>query len=409
MRLATASPSGSRERPRLTADPERLRARRAAKRARTRRRRALAAGLIGTVAAGALVLILAGGGNEEPASPEPSPISSGSLEPRLLAGQRLLAGWDGRRPPRGLRRLIRGGGIAGVILFADNAPDRRSARISLRRLQRLPRPPGLELPLLVLVDQEGGRVRRLAGPPADSAERIGARGRGYAFAQGEATGTSLARVGVNVDLAPVLDVARPGSALDREQRSFGSTPDAVIETGVDGFAAGLAAAGVAATAKHFPGIGAIATNTDLAPQRVRLSAAELRAVDEPPFAAFVADGGELVMLALATYPALAERPAALSRRVVGGELRGRLGFEGVTITDALDAAAARSFGSTAAVALAAIRAGNDLLLYPDWREARVVGRLLRRRLRSGRLDREAMEEAGGRVLALRSRLAEPGR
>lgn len=388
-------------------DIERSRSRRrAAQRARIVRRRLLAA-LAATVGVAALLVAVLSGGDEP--SPDGEAAAAAPLDRSLLAGQRLIAGWDGERPPRGLRQLIRSGGLAGVILFADNVPTRRRARATIRLLQELPRPSPVDHPLLVMVDQEGGQASRLSGPPAASASRMGARGRSYAFAQGEATAANLAAVGFNVDLAPVLDIGRPGGAVTQEGRTFGATAEEVVDAGVEGFAAGLAAGGVAATAKHFPGIGSATTNTDVASQRVTLPVERLRDEDERPFAAFIAAGGELVMLSLASYPLLADRPAALSRRIATGELRRRLGFEGVSITDALDATAAREFGSTADVALAAVGAGSDLLLYPDWREARDVGRLLRRRLRSGRIDSTAAQGAADRVLALRAGLAGPAR
>jgi beta-N-acetylhexosaminidase len=359
---------------------------------------------LGAVAVAAVVTL---GGDGQPAPAEPSAVEL--LEPGELAGQRLIAGWKGAAPPAGLRRLIAAGGLAGVVLFEDNARSRGRARRTIGRLQSIRRPPGLEEPLLVMVDQEGGAVRRLPGPPIPSAAEMGARGREYARRRGRATARSLARVGINVDLAPVLDVARPGSAIEREGRAFGGRPVRVVDTGVDGFALGLAAGGpVAATAKHFPGLGAAASNTDLAAQRIPLSAEQLRRGDQKPFAAFAEAGGEIVMLSLATYPALADRPAALSRRVIEGELRGRIGFDGVTTTDALDAAAAAAFGPWPRVALAAVGAGNDLLLYPDWRAARATGDLLSGRLQSGQLQRRPFELAAERVLELRRRLSATG-
>ena len=355
----------------------------------------------------AVAVLVTRGGDEQPAPPEPSAVER--LGPGELAGQRLIAGWRGATPPAELRRLIAAGGLAGVILFEDNLSSPGRARREIERLQSIRRPPGLEAPLLVMVDQEGGAVRRLGGPPIPSAAEMGARGREYATRRGRATARSLARLGFNVDLAPVLDVARPGSAIGRERRAFGGRPDSVIDAGVDGFARGLAAGGpVAATAKHFPGLGAAAANTDLAAQRITLSAEQLRRNDQRPFAAFADAGGELVMLSLATYPAFADRPAALSRQVVEGELRGRIGFDGVTITDALDAAAATGFGPRPRVALAAVEAGDDLLLYPDWRAARATGDLLSGRLQSGQLQREQFELAAERVLGLRGRLAATG-
>ena len=303
--------------------------------------------------------------------------------------------------------MIRRGQVAGVILFEDNVAGEGAATTArkIARLQRLRRPAGLEAPLLVMVDQEGGQVRRLPSAPVPSAEEMGGRGGDYARRQGERTASGLGERGFNVDLAPVLDVARPGSAIEGEQRSFGATAEQVTTVGVDGFTAGLRSTGaVAATAKHFPGLGAARVNTDEAAQRIDLSAEQLRATDEQPFAAFVAAGGELVMLSLATYPALANRPAAFSPKVVEGELRERLGFRGVTITDGLGAAAAAKFGDPARVAAAAEAAGNDLLLYSDWRAARDAHGLFERRLERGELDRERFESAAGRVLELRGRL-----
>ncbi len=294
-----------------------------------------------------------------------------------------------------------------MILFDDNVAGRGATRATIAELQRISRPDGLDDPLIVSVDQEGGQVKRVPGPPAASAAEMGARGPAYARAQGEATGRSLGDLGFNVDLAPVLDVAKPGGAIDGEGRAFGSTPADVIESGVGGFGLGLADAGVAATAKHFPGIGMVATNTDAASQTVSTSKRELRATDEAPFRAFADADGQLVMLSLATYTAFSDRPAAFSRSVATGELRGRLGFEGVSITDGLGAAAAQAFGNDGEIALAATEAGTDLLLYTDWREARSARNLLRDRLAAGELDRGDFEASVARVLELRGALETP--
>jgi beta-N-acetylhexosaminidase len=359
------------------------------------------AAVVAAVVAGSVALS-GGGGDGDPAATAERPAAELRLD--RLAGQRLIAGWDGARVPRGLELLIRQGRVAGVILFEDNVPSPAAAGESIARLQELDRPDGLEMPLLVMVDQEGGQVKRLDGPPAASAAEMGVRGSEYARRQGELTGESLAEAGFNVDLAPVLDVGRPGSAIEGEQRAFGASPADVVAVGVEAFTAGLRSRGIAATAKHFPGLGAAETNTDFASQEIRISKQELRAGDELPFEAFAAAGGELVMLSLATYPAFSDRPAAFSRKVVSGELQGRLGFEGVSITDGLGAAAAQAFGSRGEVALAATEAGNDLLLYTDWRDARDVGRLLTRKLRDGALDREEFERSAARVLDLRTEL-----
>jgi beta-N-acetylhexosaminidase len=359
------------------------------------------------LAIGATAIALALQGGSDDLAREAESVAAGptaALGPTELAGQRLIAGWDGAEPPRGLRRMVREGHVAGVILFDDNVSAAARTRTMLAGLQELAAEAGPRGPLLVMVDQEGGQVQRIAGPPNASAAEIGERGAGYARLQGQETARLLRDYGINVDLAPVLDIGGAGGAIDRERRAFGSDPESVIEVGIAGFTEGLRSGGVAATAKHFPGIGEIRTNTDFASQRVRTPLERLREREMRPFEAFIETGGELIMLSLAIYPDMADRPAGFSRAVVTSELRDRLGFEGVTVTDGLGAAAAQSFGSEGRIALAAVEAGNDLLLYTDWRRARDAGRLLTRRLREGALEEAPFRESVERVLRLRTSL-----
>lgn len=334
--------------------------------------------------------------------PAPNPVSQLPL-PRLV-GMRLIAGFEGATVPEPLRRAIHQGDLAGVVLFRENLPSRAMARALIAEVESIHRPPGLRDPLLVMVDQEGGLVKRLPGPPTASAAQMGAAGAASSRAQGRATADNLSAVGVNVDLAPVLDVARPGGTIASTDRGFGSSAAAVEATAVP-FAAGLQDRGVAATAKHFPGLGAATENTDLAVQRIDLSKRTLRAVDERPYRRFVAADGELVMLSTAIYPAFSPKPAAFARAIATGELRRRIGFNGVSITDALESAAVRDFGGPAAAARAASAAGTDLLLFTDYRAAMTAGRALLGSLRSAPSVRAAFEISASRVLRLRHALA----
>jgi beta-N-acetylhexosaminidase len=329
--------------------------------------------------------------------------SAGDLPLRELAGTRLVAGYDGRNPPRGLRTMIRRGELAGVVLFSENFSGSADARRLIRRLQSIRRPRHLRTPLLVMVDQEGGAIRRLPGPPQPSAQEMGQRGASFSRDQGEATASALAAVGVNVDLAPVLDVARPGSAIGEEMRSFGSSAGTVSAT-AGAFAAGLQAGGIAATGKHFPGFGAARVNTDFGIAKVGLSKSTLRSVDEPPFQDFVAAGGRLVMINSVIYPAFSPRPAVLTPSIATGELRDRIGFQGVSVTDDLQSAALRAFGSPASVGRRAAAAGTDLLLYRHFGGAAQAGAALRRSLASGGLARREFVASAQRVLDLRAAL-----
>jgi beta-N-acetylhexosaminidase len=355
----------------------------------------------GLLAAAVAGLLIAGGGDRG-ITQISSPLA---LNDDQLAGARVITGFPGHQPPPGLRRMVSAGEISGVVLFDGNVGGRQSVRQLTAELQSIPRPAGSP-PLLITVDQEGGLVRRLPGPPKPSARTIGARGESFAQRIGRAAGESLRSMGVNVDLAPVLDLGRPGRAIHNEGRTFARKPGAVARLGV-GFARGLAAGGVAATAKHFPGLGAARINTDNAVQKIRLPAAKLRANDERPYASFAQSGGAMVMLSTAIYPALSKKPAALSRAIATGELRDRLGFAGVSISDSLGTVSARSVGGPARTATAAARAGTDLVLYTSLGDAAKAQHALARSLGDGSLDRTGFEASVNRVLTLRAGAARP--
>jgi len=312
-----------------------------------------------------------------------------------LAGQRVVFAFDGTDIPGNLRLRIQRGEAAGVLLFGANVSSVSQVRSLTRRLQAIHRPPGLNVPLLVMTDQEGGQVKRLPGAPDRAPPQMTSTA--IAHSEGGATARTLLAAGVNVDLAPVVDVARAGSQMEREGRSFGSSTSTVI-TRARAFTAGLQGGGVAATAKHFPGFGAASANTDATAVVIRSSVATLRRIDEPPF---TGARTKLVMVSSAVYPALDDAPALLSRRVVTGELRGHLGFRGVTVTDSLNAG---SLVRESSVLQRAVGAGDDLLLFTTYQSSAHAVERLAKLLHAGRLDRRAAQAAVARILALRSTL-----
>lgn len=378
-------------------------------RVRANRLKALAGGTVlvaGSIFAGMMV---GSASNAEQNGPDAQvAFRAASLVDRLsgheLAGQRVVATFNGTSVPRAIKRGIRNGRLGGIVLFAGNVPSRAAARSVTRRLQSIKRPSGLRrYPLPIMIDQEGGLVKRLSGAPTASAEVMGRRGPGFSGAQGRRTGRNLRNAGINIDLAPVLDVARPGGEIANTDRGFGSTAKRVSATAVP-FARGLQGSGVAATAKHFPGLGSVRLNTDDAVQKVRLSKRALRKVDLAPYRRYVRADGQMVMVGTAIYTAFGGRPAAFERRIVTGELRGRLGFEGVAVTDALETVAGRAFGGSKKVAIAGARAGMDLFLFTRAREADKAGDALAKRLRSGGLKRPEFERSVQRILELRAGL-----
>jgi beta-N-acetylhexosaminidase len=332
-----------------------------------------------------------------------SAASPAALTLPQLVGQHMVFAYDGLAPPRALRKRIARGEAAGVILFARNVRSAAQVRDVVRGLQAIKRPRGLSAPLLVMVDQEGGPVRRIPGGPSRAAAQV--RSTAEARADGRTAAGVLRSAGVNMDLAPVADVARAGSALEREMRSYGRSPTRVASLAA-AFAAGLHAGGVRATAKHFPGFGAATVNTDDAPATVSASAATLRAVDERPFEALIKGGVDAVMLSTAVYPAVDALPAAFSSRWAADELRKRLGFRGVAITDDLGTPAVSSFGTNAQRAVRAVRAGVDLPLFSaSYRDSARAAEGLLAAARRGDLSRTVLRTQARHVLALRGKLA----
>jgi len=278
-----------------------------------------------------------------------------------LVGRKLVVRMTGQAPDAQLLDRVRQGLVGGVILFQDNVGSPVQLRATIDQLQSAARAGG-EPGLIVAIDQEGGMVKRLpAGPPNRSPRELGASGStAAARSEGRQTGAYLRSLGINVDLAPVLDVPQSSAAFIAP-RAFGSSAGSVARLG-SAFATGLEDRGVAATAKHFPGLGWATTNTDAGSSVVGASPAAL-ATQLLPFRRAISGGIGLVMLSNATYPAYdPQTPAGLSRQIVDRLLRGRLGFQGVTITDDLQAPAVTRFLPLAQAAVAGTRAGDDLLL-----------------------------------------------
>ncbi len=293
------------------------------------------------------------------------------LSPRQLAGQRVIYSYNGLSAPPGLLSLIRHGEVGGVIFFTFNISSEAQIRRVIAQMTAAnasPQNPARNYPLLLVTDQEGGLVRRMSwAGPYQSEAQIGqsADPAAQAAAAGAQAAAALRAVGMNANLAPVLDVYRqPGDFDDQYQRSYSMDPAVVAQAGA-AFVTAQQAGGVAATVKHFPGLGAAATgqDTDQESVTINLPLGTLQAVDEMPYKSAIRAGVKLAMVSWAVYPALDGRlPAGLSPTIVQGQLERGLGFNGVTITDALGAGALSPFGSLPNKTMLAARAGMDALL-----------------------------------------------
>ena len=338
-----------------------------------------------------------------------------ALSSLQLAGQRVIYSYSGLTVPAALLQAITAGQAAGVIFFGGNISSDTQIASAIQQLVQAQQQSPVSVPLLLMTDQEGGEVRRLPGAPTLSEKQIGASSNPTLEASqaGTGAGQNLAGVGMNVNLAPVLDVYyKSGNFIDQYQRSYSNNASVVTECG-QAFITAQQQTGVAATAKHFPGLGSAtkSQNTDNGPVTLNVSLSGLRGKDEVPYPAAIAAGVKLVMVSWATYPALDPTyPAGLSAAWVQGELRGRLGFGGVTITDAIEAGALTSFGSYGPRAVLAAQAGMDVLLCSaqDPTEGQVVTSALASALDGGQLNSAAFNASVQRVTALRSVLAPGG-
>ncbi|HYU16983.1 MAG TPA: glycoside hydrolase family 3 N-terminal domain-containing protein [Candidatus Acidoferrum sp.] len=361
--------------------------------AKVRRRQAIAAGAIALIVViGLIVLIGGGGGGGEQEQPLPL---------KRVVGQTIIGKVGKEGASERLLRSVRKGQLGGVIVLPRNE---RTLEQQVGQLQDAAKAGG-NPPLLVMIDQEGGEVKRLPGPPDQSPPQIGESGDAdVAREQGDATGTYLAGLGVNVDLAPVLDVERPTTADTIASRTFGDDPNLVSELGV-AFIEGLQGADVAATAKHFPGLGLATVNPDDGPVTVAATEEDLSAA-VAPFQDAVEAGVDMVMMSTAAYPGLGSRePAALAPQIVQGLLRDQLGFEGVIITDDLEGDAIADERDPANAAIAALAAGNDLAVFArSARTAATAFDAVVKAAKAGELDRGLLDQAYARVATLKAGL-----
>jgi len=322
-------------------------------------------------------------------------------------GQRFMLGFEGLTASADVKALIREFGVAHVILFSRNVEGPEQLADLVRELQSTARDAGLARPLLIAVDQEGGRVARLKSPwtvwpPARALGRAGDEE--TARRMGAALAWELGACGIRLDLAPVVDVDTNPENPVIGDRSFGDDPDLVGRLGAAIIRA-LQDGGVAACAKHFPGHGDTDVDSHLDLPVLTHPRSRLEEVELPPFRRAIEAGVATVITSHVLFPELDEElPASLSAPLTTGLLREHLGFEGVVVTDDLEMKAVAKRWTPAEIAVKAADAGADILAFsrdPDGQVAAMEG--LIRAAEAEEINFKAMEAAQGRVKTLQER------
>jgi len=323
------------------------------------------------------------------------------------AGEMFMVGFAGT-DPEAAAELIQRYHAGGVILFSRNIGGAADTKALCEGLQRLRREVS-DSPLFIAIDQEGGCVARITEGvtvfPGNMA--LGATGSERLTRQaGTVMASELSALGINVNLAPVLDISSNPRNPGIGARSFGFDPELAARLGTAAIE-GMQENGVFAAAKHFPGLGeALVDSHDQLPV-VHASAAQLEERELKPFRAAIAAGATFIMTAHCAYSALdpSLAPATLSRPILSDLLRERLRFEGIVITDCLEMASIENRFSTPDAALTAVRAGATMLLVCHTREKQITAiETLGRAVERGDIPGQKIDAATATIASAKSRL-----
>jgi beta-N-acetylhexosaminidase len=325
---------------------------------------------------------------------------------RRAVANMFMVGFPGTTPDAEFLKLV-DEGLFGAILFKRNVTDPGGTAELIRTVKaRAARP------FVLSVDQEGGRVARLRGPPYTALPPMRQIGQSGNLELAERAGRLLAyelrAIGFDWDFAPVLDVDTNPKNPVIGDRSFDREASVVSKMGI-ALARGLEAGGVASCGKHFPGHGDTAQDSHHVLPRLPHDLERLRAVELPPFKAYADSKLASVMTAHVIFDAVDKGvPATMSQRVLEGVLRDELGFQGVIVSDDLEMKAIADNYSVPEAAVLGVLAGVDLFLvchHADVQRAAIDA--VTKAVESGRIPQKRIEESNARLTALSRRFARP--
>lgn len=321
-------------------------------------------------------------------------------------GQMLMCGFEGTAvPDDGIRELVAKGGIGGVIYFARNVETPEQVARMTAELQQAAAEGG-KAPLWISIDQEGGMVARITEGVAlmPGGMAIAAAGSVEdAYRAALISGREMSAMGINLNYAPVLDVNNNARNPVIGVRSFGESPEKVADYGAATIR-GFQDAGVAATAKHFPGHGDTDVDSHLDLPTVRHDRARMDSVELVPFRRAIAEGVDAMMSAHIYFPALEQEklPVTLSKAVLTGLLREELGFGGIIMTDCMEMNAIAEHYGTVEASVLAIEAGADIVLISHRADRQLAAlEAILHAVAEGRISEARIDDSVRRLLALK--------
>jgi beta-N-acetylhexosaminidase len=329
---------------------------------------------------------------------------------RDKVGQMVMVGFHGQSLSESpeLSTLISDYHVGGIVLLEPNAHHPEQVAQLVAEVQSLSTQTGSHIPLFVAINHEGGIVVRITegvtGFPGNMA--IAASGQpGYAYTAATLTAEELRAMGINMNLAPVLDVNNNPLNPIIGVRSFGESPELVVSLGRETIR-GLQENGIIAVAKHFPGHGRVGTDSHFGLPTISEPVSELERLELPPFQMAVEEEVESIMTAHVVVPALEptpDLPASLSSNVVTGVLRDQMGFDGIIMTDSLGMGAITAGWGQAQAAVEAVKAGADVVLSMSPLEAQIaIHAALLAAVQNGEITPAQIDASVFRILRVKS-------
>lgn len=359
--------------------------------------------MVGIICLFSLIFLSADTRNSVGSVPPDSEINNNlTLEQKV--GQLMMIGFEGVLPTEELKEQIQKMNVGEIILFPRNIESPKQVLILTKSIQALNKSP---VPILIAIDEEGGRVIRFYNDdvtmPGQMA--IGATGSPkLAYEAGRLIAARLSSLGIDINLAPVLDLNIESENRIVGSRSFGKDPEIVSSLGTS-YIRGVQSLGISATAKHFPGHGRTKLDSHKTLPRISSSLEK----DLIPFNEAIAQNIDLIMTAHVAYPKIDKSglPATISPEIISNILRKKMNYDGVIITDDLEMGAIEQTYGIGEAAVRAIAAGSDIVIV-GWsknKQKEVYDALLKA-ARSGKISQKRLDEAVERVTKLRAKRRE---